>query len=144
MLCMIIQLVHMPMVVAPNTAWMNDCNDHGEFDPRQRHAPAMMHGSPSDVSDFKDPSCATRVCPPGAAWWDMPSSETSSHSMKGAVVQAHATDRRRVSVFPGLSGHACDRLSCPNNCGGHGRCVSIASMRFSRRRGCWSSYTLHR
>merc|ERR1711924_291891 len=30
--------------------------------------------------------------------------------------------------FPPFTGSACDRLRCPNDCSGHGQCVSIQDM----------------
>eukprot|EP00949_MAST-11_sp_MAST-11-sp1_P003496 g3496.t1 len=111
-------------------SWMNNCNGHGEFDPQTKSCSCYDgYGSSADISEFKDPACATRVCPSGAAWWDLPSSTTTSHGLKECS-NAGTCDRTsgECQCFHGFSGPACDRLGCPNNCGGHGRCVSIASM----------------
>merc|ERR1712086_192083 len=86
-------------------------------------------GADTDVSLFKAADCSRRVCPSGRAWVDVPTDTYTAHadsecSNKGIC----DTGAGVCKCFHGFTGSACQRKSCPNDCSGHGRCVSMREM----------------
>lgn len=86
-------------------------------------------GSTTDISFYKSPDCSQRVCPVGRAWADVPSSSSTAHSFmecsnRGVCDRSKGT----CKCFDGFTGSACQRMACPNDCSGHGVCVSLKQM----------------
>lgn len=109
---------------------LNNCNGHGTcMGATSTCACYQGWGSSSDVTLYRAPDCSARVCPSGPAWADVPTSTTLAHQQ--AECSNRGTCDRLSGVcncFPGFSGAACDRMLCPNDCSGHGQCVSIKEM----------------
>jgi hypothetical protein len=90
------------------------------------------YGSPQDLmytGPGLAPSCRDRVCPVGVAVAAVPSSASRAHGL------AECSNAGICDRFTGTchcrepwTGTACDKLRCPNDCSGHGACVSIAEM----------------
>lgn len=80
------------------------------------------------------PDCSTRVCPAGRAIGDFPITANKAHSM--AECSNRGLCNRKTGIcncfFP-FAGPACDKLTCPNECSGHGQCISMNDINRIRR-----------
>lgn len=108
----------------------NFCNGHGKCLASTSTCECFEGwGSSTDISFYKAPDCSARVCPAGRAWADVPTSSTQAHaymecSNRGVCNRISGT----CSCFDGFTGSSCHRTTCPNDCSGHGSCVSIKQM----------------
>ncbi|KAL3672317.1 hypothetical protein V7S43_003007 [Phytophthora oleae] len=75
---------------------------------------------------FTGGDCSRRSCPTGPAWSDLAVSTDRAHQL------ATCSNRGSCDYVTGLctcdlgfSGLACNRMSCPNDCGKHGECRSM-------------------
>lgn len=65
----------------------------------------------------------------GKSWADVPISPTQAHQLQECSNRG-SCDRLngQCQCFQGFTGSACNRMECPNNCSGHGVCVSLKQM----------------
>ena len=74
-------------------------------------------------------TCADRICPSAKAIADLPMSIDKAHSFaecsNRGICNRHLGE---CMCFPPYTGSACEKRSCPNECSGHGQCLSIAEM----------------
>lgn len=109
---------------------LNNCNSHGKCIVKTSSCECYDgYGSATDVTLYSAPDCSARTCPVGLSWADVPTSTTMAHR------PAECSDRGicdrtagLCTCFAGYEGAACQRTSCPNQCSGHGLCVSIKQM----------------
>jgi len=109
---------------------LGDCNGHGTCDATTTQCACYDGwGSASDVTSYKSPDCSKRVCPSGAAWVDAATATNTAHA-PAECSNAGLCDRSsgKCRCFDGYDGEACQRTACPNDCSGHGKCVSISQM----------------
>lgn len=108
---------------------LGDCNSHGICVAANETCQCYDGwGSESDVSHYKQADCSQRVCPSDKAWFDVPTAATTAHAVaecSNAGVCIRSTGK--CDCFDGYDGDACQRLACPNDCSGHGKCVSIST-----------------
>jgi hypothetical protein len=84
------------------------------------------YGSVKDIAIFKSPKCDQRACPPGRSWADIPTSTNEAHRLAECSDAGVCNrDSGQCECFDGYDGDACDHTACPNDCSGHGRCVSM-------------------
>ncbi|CAM9851429.1 unnamed protein product, partial [Phaeothamnion confervicola] len=77
-------------------------------------------------SGFTAADCSRRTCPTGAAWADIASATDTAHGLAECSNMGFCdTLRGQCNCAPGFDGSACERMQCPNNCGGHGQCLSM-------------------
>ena len=106
------------------------CNGHGQCDwCRQKCSCFQGWGSSMDllVPGFKAPGdCSVRTCPAGVALADVALTATVAHRMVECS-NAGMCNRQtgECLCFAPWTGAACDRMRCPNDCSGHGKCLSI-------------------
>lgn len=111
-------------------ASQNFCNGHGTC--QNTTSTCVCYdgwGSSNDVAFYKAPDCSLRTCPSDRAWADIPSSPTTAHAImecsnRGVCNRQTGT----CTCFEGFTGAACQRTKCPNDCSGHGVCVSLKQM----------------
>ncbi|ETP00668.1 hypothetical protein F441_21955 [Phytophthora nicotianae CJ01A1] len=75
---------------------------------------------------FTGGDCSRRICPTGPAWNDIAVGTDRAH--QPAVCSNRGTCDHATGVCicdVGFSGLACNRMSCPNDCGKHGECQSM-------------------
>lgn len=74
-------------------------------------------------------NCSAKVCPSGRAISDVPTGGHRAHAMAEC---SNAGSCNRYSgeceCFPPWTGAACDRMRCPNDCSGHGICLSMRAI----------------
>ena len=86
-------------------------------------------GSVTDIAVYKAPDCSQRVCPPGRAWGDVPTAVDKAHAMAECSNRG-VCDRTtgECTCFSGFTGDACQRMTCMNDCSGHGQCLSMKQL----------------
>ena len=116
--------------IESNCAMHNNCNGHGVCDATSSSCRCYEGwGAESDVTLYRAPDCSKRVCPSGKAWSDVPTGAYTAHfdaecSNRGTCNR----DTGECSCYEGFTGQACQRNKCPNDCSGHGVCMSIKQM----------------
>ena len=108
----------------------NDCNGHGTCD----YSNGVCNcdkgwGSESDVSDYKALDCSLRTCPSGISWGGVADSSTTARTSKecsgvGTCNKLSGECKCRA----GFSGEACELSTCPNDCSGRGKCITMSAM----------------
>lgn len=123
----------------------NFCNGHGVCDWCSDKCICQEgFGSPVDTIMLgqnirKD--CSQKVCPSGKAIADIPSSATQAHSSAECSNRGICNrETGECKCFYPFIGFACEKMSCPNSCAGHGTCVSMSEMAklFSERNPSYS------
>lgn len=75
---------------------------------------------------YQGADCSEAVCPFGPAWSDIPSATDTAHAP--AECSNRGTCNRATGQClcqTGFEGTSCNRLGCPNNCGGNGKCYTM-------------------
>jgi hypothetical protein len=108
----------------------NNCNGHGICQTSTKTCACFEGwGADSDVSLFKAADCSRRVCPHDRAWVDVPTGEYTAHAEAECSYKGICDTTTGIcNCFAGFTGNACQRKTCPNDCSGHGRCVSMREM----------------
>ncbi len=122
-------LLFIPNVVG-DCAMLNFCNGHGTcLNSTSTCACYDGWGSSKDVTFYRAPDCSVRTCPSDRAWADIPSGPTTAHAVAECSNRG-VCDRStgQCKCFDGFTGSACQRTSCPNDCSGHGVCLSIKQL----------------
>lgn len=113
----------------------NRCSGHGECltDPmgtcRCHIRREVDVGVNSLVPDWMGPDCSQRTCPLGRAW-AAPPQANDDHTQR-IECSGNGKCNRKTGVcacFERFSGDRCTRDTCPNNCNGHGQCLTIKAM----------------
>merc|ERR1711998_63924 len=122
------------MDIDANCAMFSNCNSRGTCYGSGQCACYDGWGSLTDVTTHRSADCATRTCPSGKAWVDIPTSANTAHAVRECSNQG-ICDRSsgNCKCNFGFTGDACQRIKCPTmsvdqECSGHGRCVSIKRM----------------
>lgn len=109
---------------------LNFCNGHGACDNATSTCNCYEGwGASTDITFYKAPDCSLRTCPSAKAWADLPSSSTNAHAIMECSNRG-TCDRNLglCNCMHGFQGSACERMSCPNNCSGHGQCLSMQQL----------------
>lgn len=115
---------------AGDCAMHNYCNGHGSC--VSSSSTCLCYegwGASTDITYYRAPDCSARTCPSGRAWADVPTSSTVAHAFQECSNRG-TCDRvnGQCTCFDGFSGPACNRNKCPNDCSGHGQCVSMKDL----------------
>ncbi|EQC29014.1 hypothetical protein SDRG_04104 [Saprolegnia diclina VS20] len=111
--------------------FLKECSGHGDCTLMSSKCICNAGwGAPTDISIGAAPDCSRRTCPSGLAWNDVPTAPTVAHTTLVECSNQGACNRTSgaCNCFPGYTGSACDRMSCPNDCSGHGTCLSLQEM----------------
>ena len=109
---------------------MNNCNGHG----RCNYASSTCDcyegwGAKTVPALYYSPDCSLRTCPAGKAWGDIPKSSNQAHGLAECSNKGICDRTTGIcACSPGFGGPSCSRMLCPNDCSGHGTCVSMADM----------------
>lgn len=107
---------------------LNYCSGHG-YCMNSRCVCDEGWGALTDITRYRSPTCSQRTCPSGRSWGDLNSGPKAAHRLaecsdKGFCDRTTGT----CKCVDGFSGVACQRTTCPNDCSGHGRCLSMRQM----------------
>jgi len=111
-------------------AMFNYCNGHGICNGAVSKCDCFEgFGAASDITLYRAPDCSALTCPSGRAWGDVPTASDTAHALTECSNRG-ICDRStgQCECFDAYTGDACQRLKCPNDCSGHGQCVSISQM----------------
>ena len=116
--------------VSADCAMQNNCNGHGKCDVALNKCDCFEGwGASTDITLYAAADCSARTCPSYRAWADVPTSPTTAHNVAECANRGVCNRGTGVcDCFPGFTGSACERSRCPNDCSGHGVCVSMKQM----------------
>lgn len=109
---------------------LNYCNGHGACDNSTSTCQCYEgYGASNDITFYRAPDCSLRTCPSDRAWADLPTSNVAAHAYSECSNRG-TCDRitGECTCFDGFEGTACQRSSCPNECSGHGVCLSMKQL----------------
>jgi hypothetical protein len=127
--CLLVVLCGLQGVHA-DCSMLNYCNGHGTCQNSTSTCACYDGwGSSADVTFYRAPDCSLRTCPTDRAWADIPTGTDTAHAVtecsnRGVCDRTLGT----CTCFNGFTGSACQRTACPNDCSGHGVCLSIKQL----------------
>ena len=78
---------------------------------------------------FQGAACGEFTCPLGVPWFEAAPATDTAHRPLTATECSSMGDCSRIKgtckCYDGFEGVACEIMSCPANCNGHGRCFSL-------------------
>ena len=116
--------------VQGDCSMLNFCNGHGTcINSTSTCACYDGWGASTDITFYRAPDCSLRTCPSDRAWADVPTSATVAHSMVECSNRGTCDKTTGIcKCFAGFTGVACQRNVCPNDCSGHGVCLSMRQL----------------
>jgi hypothetical protein len=94
----------------------NSCSGHGV---------CRLHSQCTCYPEWQAFDCSERACPSHISWNDSPYGQNKAHFYEECSGRGQCNHKTgECNCYPGFSGDACRRLSCPNDCSGHGQCLT--------------------
>jgi len=121
----------------PGNMCHENCNGHGKCVSTGSGPTCQCDlgwGSEFDITEWRSPSCARRSCPAGEAWGMAAMNRGNDNTMTAHELRECSNvglcdhDTGKCSCPTGYAGEACQRSTCPNDCSGHGRCLSMRRL----------------
>jgi len=81
-------------------------------------------------SGWRGGDCNEKSCPSGKSWFDIPINEDDNAHQDAECSNAGTCDRSvgECTCRAGFTGDNCNRMSCPNECSGHGACNTMETL----------------
>lgn len=118
------------LVLAPALARAhcpNSCWGHGE---------CVDTSKCSCWSQWTGGDCSMRKCPVSTAWADQAVADETAHQPAECSARGLCDHTTGIcQCYDGFEGLACNRMSCPNDCSGHGSCRSMKYHAANQERG---------
>jgi len=110
----------------------NHCSGHGICKTMLHYGDAGGFEVCDCFKGWIEADCSERTCPVEYAWTDAPDRLGNFHGYSECSNRG-LCDRftGECECFPGFTGHACQRINCPNECSGHGTCEFIEDLHFT-------------
>ena len=108
----------------------NNCNGHGSCTISTGICSCFEGwGADTDIAIYKSPDCSLRTCAAHKSWGTVPQTTALAHGLEECSGRGNC-DRAsgKCVCFPPFVGDACQRMTCPNDCSGHGQCVNMKRM----------------
>jgi len=110
----------------------NSCWGHGE---------CVGISKCSCWSQWTGGDCSMRKCPTGTAWADEAVADETAHQPAECSARGLCDHSTGIcQCYEGFEGLACNRMSCPNDCSGHGSCRSMKYHAANQERGYSTNY----
>lgn len=109
----------------------NNCSGHGKCQGGDGICDCYSGwGSVTDIAEYKTLDCSAKTCPNGLSWAHLPGIDGNAHKYTKECSGKGICDRSMgtCTCQGGFAGAACERKPCPNDCSGHGVCVSMRMM----------------
>ena len=108
---------------------LNNCNGHGICSINDKCVCFEGWGASTDVTMYRAPDCSAKVCPSGISWGSGPRRDGEAHLVTECSDKGICDRKTGKCKCPaGFEGAACQRLKCPNDCSGHGSCVTMERL----------------
>jgi len=118
--------------VSSSCAGLNNCNGHGKCGLSSTCDCFAGWGASSDITTYRSPDCSARVCPSGKSWGDLSaykSYQVVNHQSSECSDKGICNRQTGKCICPeGYEGKACEKLKCPNDCSGHGICMTLSRL----------------
>ena len=112
----LLHLLHLP--VTTNASCPNACSRHGV---------CRLHSRCTCYPEWSGYDCSIRDCPHHLSWNDPPFGRNQAHFYEACSGRGVCNYKTGECVcWPGYTGDGCRRMSCPNQCSGHGQCLTTA------------------
>ena len=110
----------------------HSCSGHGDcLSPSNRCR--CWAQNENDGTYWLGADCSLQGCPYDVAWYDAAASNDVAHKPAECSARGLCDYSKGVcKCQAGFEGRACQRLSCPNGCSGHGTCLSLESYAHSQ------------
>eukprot|EP00501_MAST-03F_sp_TOSAG23-6_P001318 GSMAST32.ASY1.ANO1.1366.1 assembled CDS len=109
-------------ILGVNAVCPNGCSGHGNCDSNDT---CTCYDDGAFVQKaYTGADCSQRTCPRGVSWTNPHPTNQCLHQDFAECSDQGICDRSTgiCACFPGYTGSACGRTSCPNQCNGHGTC----------------------
>jgi hypothetical protein len=122
------------LVGAASAVCPNSCSGHGTCGADDICTCYQNWGMADEASG----DCSEMICPFEFAWVDKPDVDGTFHKYaecSGKGICDRSTGE--CECFDGYGGKGCQRMTCPNDCSGHGTCEYIEELTFGASSGAY-------
>ena len=119
----------LPLFLQPaSPACPNNCNSHGDCLSPSSRCQCWAQNKHLNIY-WQGADCSLQGCASATAWYDAAVSTDVAHQSTECSSRGNCDyGTGKCTCQEGFEGRACERLSCPNGCGGHGTCTSLESL----------------
>ncbi len=125
------------VTIGKSTMCHNGCSGHGVCVSNGNGPTCQCDigwGSQYDITNFRAPDCSSRSCPSGVSWGSaaeirIMGLSPKAHQFRECSNVGLCDYKTGTCTCPeNFAGQACERTTCPNNCSGHGQCLSMTLL----------------
>lgn len=114
------------LLVFSNALCPNNCHKHGVCGINDK---CTCHLGPDGLPAWTNADCGVRTCPSGKSWGTFPNAEDDAHPLQECSGKGICNrETGKCKCDPNFDGMACERTVCPNDCTGHGVCLTQKAL----------------